>query len=176
MNVLVDLGRSQGCGSHQPPPVLAHIASVGATVSVWTWRQMGVLSNNLSNVTFWRLPEAGYVCLNYVDRYPWSCELWALMTAGFYQHRCFAVLLNELQLDPDKHLSEVSRNSSPEAHVSGAQGNRFLFSISHIRSDILINILHISEAKKYIKLTSVVWLWIVQRNMVCWCTFTCFSF
>lgn len=76
--------------------------------------------------------------------------------AGFSQHRCFAVLLNELQLDPDKHLSEVSRNCSPEAHVSGAKGNWFLFSTSHIRPDILIYILHISEAKKCIKLISVV--------------------
>lgn len=80
------------------------------------------------------------------------------MTAGFAQHRCFAVLLNERQLDPDKHLSEVSRNCFPEAHVSGAQENQFLFSTSHIRPDILRHILHISEAKKCIKLTSVVCL------------------
>lgn len=36
MNVLVDLGRSQSCDSHQPPSVLDHRASVYATVSVWT--------------------------------------------------------------------------------------------------------------------------------------------
>lgn len=97
------------------------------------------------------------------------------MTAGFSQHRCFAVLLTDLQSGPDKHLSEVSRNSSPDAHLSGTQGN-FLFSTSHIRPDILIYILHISEAKKCIKLISVVCLCTVLRNMVPWCTFTCLSF
>lgn len=80
------------------------------------------------------------------------------MTAGFAQHRRFTVLLNELQLDSDKSLFEVSRNCSPEVHVPGAQGNWILFSTSHIRPDILRHILHISEAKKCIKPTSVVCL------------------
>lgn len=66
-------------------------------------------------------------------------------------------MLYELQLDPDKHLSEVSRNCSPEAHVPGAQSNWFLFSTHRVRSDILTHIWHISEANKRTKITTVVW-------------------
>lgn len=66
-------------------------------------------------------------------------------------------MLYELQLDPDKHLSEVYRNCSPEAHVPGAQSNWFLFSTHRVRSDILTHILHISEANKRTKITTVVW-------------------
>ena len=114
--------------SLQPPAVLAHMVTVCVTVSVWTWRQMEFFLQRTPVSLSWDCLKQGMLRMpkDNVDKKPWSCELCRLQVS---QHRCFADLLYDSQLDPDKHLSEVSRNWSPEACVPGAPGK--LVSLQH---------------------------------------------